>query len=532
MPCMNRSPNGCWTCRIRHRKCDEAVPACRECADRTLPCHGYGRRPAWVDDETQLREELARIKRVVNSNFRRTRKRQQQKQQQQQRRSSSAASGAAPTQPSAAALTPLAGAGTSANHETSFREAQLLVHYLDYIFPLQYPYYRDDPALGGRGWLFWLLMKRGPLHQAVLTLAALHHYTEFAHSAEDNESEERESELLGYHTNALQRLRQAISEGEAEPFAENREQLIEFLACGSALISFEVDTCISDMTDSVLKRVQLFQGGVTNWQHHHSALVSVVNRLSPEAMARQGAHPDQPLLSGIDLAERFLVTKVVWLDVLAATVTGTAPRTRYAEWLRVEGVDMSRVMGCRNWAMRAIGDLASAAAESDSDAELDTRAIQDIRKRLEQGLDDLDDLDAVSDSSPPISDALTKVFASAALVQLQTTVPGTGASQATVHEAVSRVIAALRALPSWVSVRGLAWPVAVAGSVATAGEQQAFFEDLMRRRVLDGSGSGFTNCGTVLRVLKRCWEHEAEWPGETWTWRDGMADMGICALLI
>lgn len=304
------------------------------------------------------------------------------------------------------------------------------------------------------------------------------------------------------------------------------------------------------MPDTWLTWSQLFQGGVTNWQPHHNALVSVVNRLSPEAMARRGADPDQPLLSGIDLAERFLVTKVVWLDVLAATVTGTAPRTRYAEWLDVEGVDMSRVMGCRNWAMRAIGDLASVAAEGDADGELDGRAIDRIKKRLEEGLIALDtesvswaqmrssilslsnNTDTAQESSPPISDALTKVFASAALVQLHTTVPGTSLAEATVHNAVSRVIDALRELPSWVAVRGLAWPIAVAGSVATAGEQQDFFEDLMRQRVLDGSGGGFTNCGTVLRVLGHCWEHAKQWPGETWTWRDGMADMGICALLI
>ena len=241
---------------------------------------------------------------------------------------------------------------------------------------------------------------------------------------------------------------------------------------------------------------------------------------------------------------------MVWLDVLAATVTGTAPRTRYAEWLDVEGVDMSRVMGCRNWAMRAIGDLASVAAEGDADGELDGRAIDRIKKRLEEGLIALDtesvswaqmrssilslsnNTDTAQESSPPISDALTKVFASAALVQLHTTVPGTSLAEATVHNAVSRVIDALRELPSWVAVRGLAWPIAVAGSVATAGEQQDFFEDLMRQRVLDGSGGGFTNCGTVLRVLGHCWEHAKQWPGETWTWRDGMADMGICALLI
>jgi intracellular sulfur oxidation DsrE/DsrF family protein len=117
----------------------------------------------------------------------------------------------------------------------TFREAQLLVHYLDYIFPLQYPYYKDEPSLGGRGWLFWLLMKRGPLHQAVLTLSALHHHTQSAEAAGN-----REAELIEYHTNALQRLRRVLRDSDMESFAESREQMVEFLACGCALVSFEV----------------------------------------------------------------------------------------------------------------------------------------------------------------------------------------------------------------------------------------------------------------------------------------------------
>ncbi|PNY27528.1 Transcriptional regulatory protein UME6 [Tolypocladium capitatum] len=502
---MNRSPNGCWTCRIRHRKCDETLPACRECSDRAIPCHGYGRKPQWVDDKALLRAELARVKRIVNMNFRRTRK------QQQAELSNGRSGWRKETHADDAAQMPVGdgeggSATTGSNQDMAFREAQLLVHYLDYIFPLQYPYYTDEPALGGRGWLFWLLMKRGPLHQAVLTLSALHHHTEFAHT-----SANRASELIGYHTNALQRLRQAISECEVDLFAENREQLVEFLACGSALISFE-----------------LFQGGATNWQPHLSALVSVVNRMSPDAVARGSADMDQPLLSGIDLAQRFLVTKVIWLDVLASTATGTAPRTNYRGWLGLDEIDMSRVMGCQNWAMLAIGDLSTLAfEEAGPDAEPDYARLREIELRLEEGLEGL----ASSTQEPlPISHALTKVFAAAALVQLHTTVPGTSSPVRDVHGAVSRAMDALRELPSWVSIRGLAWPISVAGAVA-APDQQSFFEHLLQR-VLHKAGSRFTNCGTVLRVLRRCWGHIGENLDEAWTWQDGMADMGICALLV
>lgn len=225
---MNRSCKGCWTCRIRHRKCDEKQPICRECRDRTIPCYGYGPKPKWIDDEWKLQAELSRIKKTVNSNFRR--KIKQQAATKHQSESQNEASQLRDDDGSSSQLD-----GPATAPQMTFREAQLLVHYLDYIFPLQYPYYKDEPSLGGRAWLFWLLMKRGPLHQAVLTLSALHHHTQSADA-----SESRESELIEYHTNALQRLRQVLRDCDMDRFAESREQMVEFLACGSALISFEV----------------------------------------------------------------------------------------------------------------------------------------------------------------------------------------------------------------------------------------------------------------------------------------------------
>jgi hypothetical protein len=92
---------------------------------------------------------------------------------------------------------------------------------------------------------------------------------------------------------------------------------------------------------------------------------------------------------GADKAQPFLVTKVLWLDILASTATGTAPQTRYREWLGLETIDMSRVMGCRNWVMRAVGDVSCISARklrsgySKSD-ELQLKAIEQV---LEEGIE-------------------------------------------------------------------------------------------------------------------------------------------------
>lgn len=229
----NRSTKGCWTCRIRHRKCDESLPTCKECTDRHLHCHGYGPKPGWVEDPSTLHNELQRIKRNVKSNFCRNKL-------QNARRCPPDPDLSRSPQNHEGSSAPSKTQTSNSTVQSTFREAQLLVHYLDYIFPLQFPYYIDNPDLGGRGWLFWLLTKKGPLRQAALTLSALHQYTESR-----DKTENAEEELLQYHINAMQELRQVLRRHEVDGFADHREQLMEFMSCGTALISFEVGQPVS-----------------------------------------------------------------------------------------------------------------------------------------------------------------------------------------------------------------------------------------------------------------------------------------------
>ncbi|KXG53693.1 uncharacterized protein PGRI_007430 [Penicillium griseofulvum] len=42
-----RSHQGCWTCKRRHRRCDNARPSCQNCVERGTPCEGYEIRLKW-----------------------------------------------------------------------------------------------------------------------------------------------------------------------------------------------------------------------------------------------------------------------------------------------------------------------------------------------------------------------------------------------------------------------------------------------------------------------------------------------------
>ena len=44
-----RSSSGCWTCRLRRKKCDESRPRCSSCNSLQISCFGYGPKPDWMD---------------------------------------------------------------------------------------------------------------------------------------------------------------------------------------------------------------------------------------------------------------------------------------------------------------------------------------------------------------------------------------------------------------------------------------------------------------------------------------------------
>ncbi|KAF6833092.1 hypothetical protein CPLU01_05771 [Colletotrichum plurivorum] len=492
-----RSSGGCWTCRIRHRKCDESSPACKECTDRHIQCYGYGPEPDWVKDPAKLQAELHRIKHAVKQNFRQTRKRQAAN---SPRRILNASTGSSET---ASLSIPAA--------DSEFREAELLMYYLDYIFPLQYAYYVDKPATGGRGWLFWLLSKRGPLRHAAFTLSALHQ-----HSSSRNKTEEMESELVRYHTNAMQELRHVLGHCETDGFARHPEHRVEFLTCGTFLISFEV-----------------FQGGTSKWEPHLNALISVASQVDAENIAglpSQSLRPEMGFQIMIAAAMRFQMAQLLWFDLVSCVATGMKPKLPYQHWLKLDELDLSSVMGCQNWAMLALGDVALLESElGKTDLATLTGRISAILSRLDEGIRYLDEIQREL-KTPSLCQSVTRVYATTVLSQLRafSATPKTFANE--VGESITEVIRSLQNVPDWVSLRGVTWPLAVAGSLARP-DQQPYFEGLLEK-ILDTSGTGFTNCGTVLHILRESWKHQDPEGHDINPARSAMKRLGIRALLV
>lgn len=283
------SPSGCWTCRLRHRKCDLRTPACRECRDRCIPCHGYGPKPSWMDGATAERQELTRIKKAVKQNFRKVRRAQNRDRRAASHRLHGTTSPSplvpvqSPSSPAAAAAVtghpphshprrlsadaespqtshnsgiislgpgnnyvPVQNARSTAtspysthlapSHVFQSRAASLVMHYFDKVFYWQYPYFQSRSRLGNRGWFLSSISSGGPLYHAALALSVLHR----------NEVGDpwrvypRDQEAFEYHTKALRELCEFSRRTGTETLLTDKFQLAEFAASSLMLISFQV----------------------------------------------------------------------------------------------------------------------------------------------------------------------------------------------------------------------------------------------------------------------------------------------------
>ncbi|KAH6675756.1 fungal-specific transcription factor domain-containing protein [Halenospora varia] len=61
----SRSLYGCWTCRLRKKKCDENRPSCYTCTSLELYCHGFGPRPEWMDRGLLQKQKALEVKQIL-----------------------------------------------------------------------------------------------------------------------------------------------------------------------------------------------------------------------------------------------------------------------------------------------------------------------------------------------------------------------------------------------------------------------------------------------------------------------------------
>ncbi|KAF8852922.1 hypothetical protein BDZ45DRAFT_599305 [Acephala macrosclerotiorum] len=522
----SRSRSGCWTCRLRRKKCDERRPGCETCEKLGIKCEAYGSRPAWMDGGEAEKAKSAEVRRDIKSATRRD-------------GCSIASSGS-----HGLGRTPASDSSGDIDQRQApvirERDASLLMYYLDCVFPMQFKMYNPAPNEGGRGWLLSLLLRTPPLYYMSLALAA--HCMEVLENPNvSDESKGITSAQLGA---ALQNLQQYITVFNEQPGPGSLEENIKVLVCIMQMVGFVG-----------------FAGGTENWQVHMRGASTVVDRfIDILCSSNSRSHLFETTKGGNVLSVeelitvKFLVSIYCWMDLMNTVSSGSSPYLANIHDRLLGGEDppirLDRVMGCDNAVMILVGKIGildawkrhSQATGKLSMIELVTRATS-LEKDLMHALDgipkgrppsaDFRSLYGLSRATLSVySDYVTEVYTLSALTYLHVVVSGPQAELPEIRGNVLKSVELLRHLPEPIIARALYWPVLVTGSMALP-EEEALF-----KRMLADSGVKpiFVGPGwNIIKVLEECWRRRRTTdplPVKEGYWADIMSSLDMKVLLL
>jgi hypothetical protein len=137
-----------------------------------------------------------------------------------------------------------------------------------------------------------------------------------------------------------------------------------------------------------------------------------------------------------------------------------------------------------------------------------------------------------ANSRSPNTSAITRIFACAALVYLNVVVHGSLAEHPKIRGSVCRTIAALKGLRDRSLLGMLAWPLCIAGSMATDWKMEFFTE--LSNETEKVSDVRFGNLKRCFMIMKECWRLRRAAPDGTVgvDWSDAMDRLDMKILLI
>ncbi|KAI1323295.1 fungal-specific transcription factor domain-containing protein [Xylariaceae sp. FL0255] len=556
-----RTKHGCWTCKLRRKKCDEGRGAqgqCATCSSLSLTCYGYGEKPDWMGDEKlekaivdgfkQTVKQTSRRKNTIFSSGRRmrpvplvpkssTRKPPSPLPMEQPEVSTSGQDSSLESTNS----TPNPCTGTVSTVTESHRvfdspDSMLssvnsvhLMHYMDAVIPLQWPMWTPDILEGGRGWLLDLVLRTKPLFHAALALSSYHRLimvTERVKARCLAVAVEIQERHLGV---ALAEVRQAIQ--ATDDFVGSSQSLVGMGTVASIvnLLFLEVFTC-----------------GNTAWRMHLHAATNLYSTIcadafgsvSPSDTARLILQENQPLpIESILVVQdvvafRFFGGTIIWLDIIAAITSGEAPKLS-SHHNRIIAADspmkLERVMGCRNWVMRQIGRIAALHMEMAKtrhhgpyDVTLFEESIRDIQHEIESGLSH-ESLRVFNISDRPMTgfrgvgaepkDVVTIIFAHMATVYLHLVHHGFKQLDL-VRASISQVITLVqREVPANV-LPALVAPLFILGCASKIESDKECFRELFSSTLL--LDRFLKRRAKILPVLEEIWKETQSRPEFSW----------------
>ncbi|KAH8599223.1 fungal-specific transcription factor domain-containing protein [Bisporella sp. PMI_857] len=580
-----RSQTGCWTCRVRKKKCDETFPICTSCHVRGITCHGFGQKPEWMDGGAREKEVLVGLQKAVKENLKKKRSYSTNTPMHPTAKpdafyhahaSQNSASSLLTPPPSNGALdhvlTPygeylfgmgykepscllespepddvFTGRSFHENHAASEEfEKTLLMNFIDAVFPLLFNCYTPPVPELGRGWLLVLLTRTKPMYHTALCLSAFYMRSVLLKTGRVLCPQGYSREVKRHHTIAFRELQVQLST-LCNSNTPNIKTTIETVACIIQLIS-----------------VELIGGGTNSWQLHLEAAASLVPTLTSHLCSTTHLPSLRPSLSAFkasflaadgvpelpptveDIACDFLIGTLIWYDIIACASTNRPPLLK-DKYTYITTNELSTIMGCESWAMILISRISELHHHSENQlsclyhhAELAARSAE-IEKQLREGLAS-NEFEFGSPITHPESIScqklgnprgkiillITRIYAFSALTYLHVVVSGPNPRNPLIVESVKQTMECFRQVTDGKLFRSLIWPICVSGCMAGADEAgTGYLAGVVGREILEGCAG---NLEKAWEVVKECWRLRAT--GKEVGWWDTMAHLKNDVLLV
>lgn len=555
-----RSFNGCWTCRLRRKKCDEKRPVCDICSSLMITCHFSAEKPEWMDGGAQQDGMSEILKIEVKENARRRRSVPLSKGGERVPPSTTMNENyiTPPTKTPRALASPtcdlpadgtqtcpqslanvrrrdldctLMGKGTRKSLTIGRSDAFLVMFYLESLFPFLFPFYRPPLLQGGRTWILEMMISSPVVQQALLCQSS--YFLSLAQGMPDWET------VLEQTRDAFEVLRLSLQVISDARITEHLHGTVRILASVMQVQRFEV---------AVLS--------FGNWQTHLNAAVALFRQLLESVDDMQIACPSSNFntvfnhlssktrsaptgASQVPIAEQaafcFSSALLILDDIIAATILQEQPRLySYHRSLLCTpttseaAINLEDTVGCQNWALLNIGEIAALDAWKQHPhragildvVELVRRATT-IKVSVEEHILQLENhpIDA-SDEGPSLLDIFTpdfgkqaktstiratlttRVWAHAALIYLFVVVSGWQPAREDVQHHVGKIIELLtQQIVPPALLRSMVWPFCVAGCLA-APEQVPRFRDMVQALQ---PPSVFGTVHKALEIMENAW---------------------------
>ncbi|KAL3496686.1 fungal-specific transcription factor domain-containing protein [Aspergillus germanicus] len=557
-----RSFDGCWTCRLRRKKCDEKRPVCGTCDTLYITCHYSRGKPEWMDGGVRQKEMAVRIKAEVKESADRRRWKRvihASSSVPYNDTTSTAGSNELPD-PLPSDQPPWTNAAVSSlmngeaaprtqtatpncrpktgNHDvngTTMNQSDYILFsfYLEHLLPFLFPFYRPPILQGGRAWIMELMLNSPVMRQA--TLCQSSYFFSVIHGSSDCASLDA---LVGARTrDAFAMLRQSIQLIGNLDINEQLQDAARILVSIMQLQRFEIaimsfQNCQAHLNAAValFKRLMEDVGGLKA-VGPRLAYGTVLQHLGPSTRILPTDSFQVP--SAEQAAFSFASTLAILDDIITSTASQEEPKLyEYHRYLLDDAdspIDAEAVVGCRNWILLGISEIARLDAwkqRCKRAGSLDmmelVRRASPIKSSLETGLAGLD-IEPVNSTrgigvllsvflgnngQGPVSlcqkTLAIPVWAHAALLYLFVVVSGW---QPRSEEVAYHVTKILDTLTNGVEppglLRAIVWPFCIAGFLAQPHDEWRF-----RKLVHDLQPSSvFGTARKALELMENVWRN-------------------------